>query len=72
MELASIPDPWHFGTDPYLWLTVPEADEDPHQKLQWILECKKIFFLIFNVFINEIYNFSLTIKIKFLARKFLY
>ncbi len=68
---SSVPDPWHFGTNP---------DADPYgyryQNLQWLLGCKKInffYFILSMKFKNfKILKIRLMIKIKFLARKFLY
>ncbi len=63
------------SSDPYLWLTDPDADPEPYQNLQWLLRCKKIyFFILLNVFINKFKSFKivqicLMNKSKFLARK---
>ncbi len=37
---SSVGDPWHFGTDPYLWLTDLDADPE-HWYIPFILQIKK-------------------------------
>jgi hypothetical protein len=47
IESRSVVDPWHFGADPYLWLTDPGPTPDPTPFFSDFKDAKKLIFSYF-------------------------
>ncbi len=51
----SVPDTWHIGTDPYLWLTDPDPAPDPALFARDLLDAKVFFSRFFSFYFLKVH-----------------